>query len=173
MEPGADSRGRPRSPMADIERWSKPASYHADWLERAKIIARHLHGCASVLDLGAGTQMLRPLLPGVRYVPVDVVSLGPDTIRVDFDRPWDAGMLPQADGVAIAGLLEHIADPLGTIARLRGIGRVWAVSYMDSRRHRHALVPLEALEQAFSDAGMRVDKVTQWRGQNVYRLERA
>lgn len=155
--------------MADTERWGNPRSYLPEWIGRAHIIARYLHGCDPVLDLGAGTQSLRPLVKA-RYIPADVVSLGPDTLTIDFDGQWSADDLPAVEGVAIAGLLEHVKDPLGVIRKLRGVGKVWAVSYMDSTRHRHKLVTLRELEQAFADAGKTVQAVERWNGQNVYRL---
>lgn len=157
--------------MADVERWGKRESYLPDWLTRAKIIAGFLEDCETVADLGAGTQMLRPLVRG--YVPVDVVSLGPDTVQVDFDKPWSKEDIPSCEGLAIAGLLEHVRDPLGLIRGLSGLGRVWAVSYMDSRYHRHDLVPLDELTKAFKDAGMVVTRTADWARQKVYRLERA
>lgn len=157
--------------MADIARWSDPKSYSGQWLQRAEIIAGYLSECQSVLDLGAGPQILKPLVKG--YVPVDVVNLGQDTIQIDFDSEWNIQALPNTEGIAISGLLEHIADPLGLINKISGLGQVWAVSYMDKKKHRHQhLVTIEQLEQSFSDAGLKIAKQTVWRNQNVYKLIR-
>lgn len=157
--------------MADIPRWSNPDSYSPVWVERTRIIAGFLRDCESVCDLGAGTQALRPLVRG--YIPVDMVSLGPDTVVVNFDEPWSASDIPNADGYAMAGLLEHLNDPLGLIAKIAPLGRVWAVSYMERRTlHGRALLPINALEKAFSGAGMRIASTATWKGQKVYRLVR-
>lgn len=105
---------------------------------------------------------------------MDAVSLGPDTVLIDFDMPWSVSDLPQCDGLAIAGLLEHVEDPLALVRKLRGVGEVWAVSYMDSEIHTDKpLVSLERLEAAFGDAGMSVTDSVWWRHQKVYRLIRA
>lgn len=158
--------------MIDVARWGQPSSYSARWIQRAIIISEYLKDCEHVLDLGAGTQILKPLIKS-RYTPVDAVSLGPDTILIDFDSNWSASMLPQCDGIAIAGLLEHLADPLDFISRLAPVGDVWAVSYMDSRHHTsHKLITLKRLEKAFNEAGLRVDQRKDWRRQAVYRLVR-
>lgn len=157
--------------MADIERWSKSKSYLAEWQGRAKIIAEYLKECNSVIDMGAGSQMLKPFIKG-EYIPVDVVKIKHDTILIDFDTDWDIDILPKSDGIAIAGLLEHIKDPLGFIRKMQPTGKVWAVSYMDSRKHRHNLVTLEQLENVFIDIGMVIKSKTTWQNQCVYKLVR-
>lgn len=158
--------------MADIERWGNPASYDPVWSKRSQLIAGFLSGCTSVCDLGAGTQTLRPMVKG-QYIPVDVVSLGPDTVTVNFDEPWDTQDIPVAEGYAIAGLLEHVRDPLGVIAGLAPLGRVWAVSYMDRvSLHGRPLLKLRELVRACQRAGMKVDRWVDWKGQRVYRMVR-
>lgn len=158
--------------MPDLERWADVRSYLPFWVGRAEIIGEYLAGCDPVLDIGAGTQTLRRFVTG-RYVPIDCVRLSDEAILMDLDSNWSAGDLPQADGVAMAGLLEHVGDPLEVIRRMAPVGRVWAVSYMDSQRHQgHRLVTLDRLESAFSEAGMRVERSCWWQAQKVYRLVR-
>lgn len=157
--------------MSDLSRWSKLSSYLPDWSQRSAIIASYLIGCNTIIDLGAGNQVLKPYIKA-SYIPVDFVSLYPDTIIIDFDSDWEIKSLPKADGIAIAGLLEHIKDPLAFIEKINSIGDVWAVSYMDSAKHRHSLISLTTLEQSFHEAGMKIDQVKRWNNQNVYRLIR-
>lgn len=158
--------------MPDLARWSSPESYLPNWIERSAIVGGYLSGCGSVLDMGAGTQTLRQFVTG-RYIPLDCVSLSDDAMLVDLDSEWSASDLPEAEGVAMAGLLEHVSDPVAVIRRVAPVGRVWAVSYMDSRRHQgHKLLTLEQLEAEFASAGMRVDQSCDWMGQRVYRLVR-
>lgn len=158
--------------MPDLKRWSAAESYLPQWIERSKIIGGYLAGCGSVLDMGAGTQTLRQFVTG-RYIPLDCVSLSDDAMLVDLDSEWSASDLPEAEGVAMAGLLEHVSDPVAVIRRVAPVGRVWAVSYMDSRRHQgYKLLTLEQLEAEFASAGMRVEQSCDWMGQRVYRLVR-
>lgn len=158
--------------MPDLKRWADRKSYLPWWEERAAIIGGYLADCESVLDMGADTQTLRQFVTG-RYIPLDCVSLSDDAMLVDLDSEWSASDLPEAEGVAMAGLLEHVSDPVAVIRRVAPVGRVWAVSYMDSRRHQgHKLLTLEQLESEFAAAGMCVDQSCDWMGQRVYRLVR-
>lgn len=155
--------------MPDLKRWADRKSYLPWWEERAAIIGGYLADCESVLDMGAGTQTLRRHVKG--YIPLDCVAMTTDTVVLNLDSDWRD--LPEADGVAMAGLLEHVSDPVAVIRRVAPVGRVWAVSYMDSRRHQgHKLLTLEQLESEFAAAGMCVDQACWWRAQRVYRLVR-
>ena len=151
--------------MPDLTRWGNPQSYLPRWVERASIVGAYLSECHSVLDIGAGTQSLKGYVKG-EYIPVDCVALSSETIILDLDSDWQASMLPYADGVAMAGVLEHVKDPLAVIRKMAPIGTVWAVSYMDSTKHTsHKLLPMKIIEKTFNEAGM-------WRNQKVYRLIR-
>lgn len=154
--------------MPDLKRWSAAESYLPQWIERSKIIGGYLAGCDSVLDVGAGTQALRRFVSG-RYIPLDCVRMSDDAIVMDLDSDWSD--LPEVEGVAMAGILEHVAKPRSVIRKM--VGRVWAVSYMDSCSHTaHELMPLAQLEAEFASAGMRVEQSCDWMGQRVYRLVR-
>lgn len=157
--------------MADIPRWGNPENYAPSWADRGRIIARYLAGCRRVADFGAGTHALQPLLRA-EYVPVDVVSLKPGTVVVDLDGEWQPELLPECDGIAVAGLLEHLRDPARFLWQIAGMGSVWAVSYMDAAKHRHPLLSASELESCFRAAGMIITEQTRWRHQNVYRLAR-
>jgi len=153
--------------MPDLKRWADRKSYLPRWEERAAIIGGYLADCESVLDMGAGTQTLRRHVRG--YIPLDCVAMTADTVVLDLDSDWCD--LPEADGVAMAGLLEHVADPVSVIRRVK-VGRVWAVSYMDSRAHARKLLTIDELEAEFADAGMRIDDSCNWMAQKVWRLIR-
>lgn len=158
--------------MPDLARWSNPESYFPSWSGRSAIVGSFLSDCRTVVDLGAGNQVLRQHI-SAKYYPVDCVALGPDTILIDFDGEWSIDQIPDCEGVAIAGLLEHIADPLGLIAKIAPIGQVWAVSYMDrDRQIDKSLLPLNKIEKAFQSAGFRIDDKAEWKRQRVYRLVR-
>lgn len=158
--------------MPDLARWGDPKSYLPRWVERATIIGSYLSECHSVLDIGAGTQSLKGHISG-KYIPVDCVSLSPETILLDLDSDWDSSILPKSDGVAMSGVLEHVKDPLEVIRKIALVGNVWAVSYMDSKKHpAYDLLTFKQIEAAFSDAFMKINKQTEWRNQRVYRLVR-
>lgn len=157
--------------MLDSARWSDPLNYAPDWKQRGRIIAQYLHGCRRVADMGAGTHALRALLR-CDYLPVDGVALKPGTVLADFDGEWPVDVLDGCDGIAVAGLLEHLADPARFIRQIAPFGSVWAVSYMDAAKHKHPLLSLADLEALFADAGMRVTDGMIWRHQRVYRLVR-
>jgi hypothetical protein len=158
--------------MADLTRWGNVASYLPEWVGRAQIVGSYLSGCLSVLDVGAGTQTLKRFVRG-RYIPVDCVKLTPDVITLDLDSDWTATDLPASDGVAMVGVLEHTKNPVSVIAKMAPIGSVWAVSYMDSKRHKnHKLISLGELEIEFARAGFDVEQSKMWNGQKVYRLVR-
>ncbi len=158
--------------MADLKRWGNPNNYHADWQERGRIVARYLAGCRRVADFGAGTHALQPMLTGAEYLPIDVVSLKPGTVVVDLDSDWNTGIAADCDGIAVAGLLEHLADPTRFLWQIAGIGQTWAVTYMDAAKHRHKLLTVAELECCFRAAGMAITDRARWHNQNIYRLAR-
>ena len=158
--------------MADIKRWGNPKNYHADWQDRGRIVARYLAGCRRIADFGAGTHALQPMLGGAEYVPVDVVSLKHGTVVADLDGDWNTLTIAGCDGIAIAGLLEHLADPARFLWQIADFGQTWAVSYMDAAKHRHKLLSPADLESCFRSAGMVITERARWHNQNVYRLAR-
>jgi len=94
-----------------IEQWRQNAlSSDHRWLKRAQTIVTFIEPGDVVLDLGAGDQKLRTLLPaGCRYIPVDCVDELPDTFVVDFNAAF---VLPAGpfDVIVAAGFLEYIQD---------------------------------------------------------------
>lgn len=110
--------------------WHEEPGYWRD-------VTRHFDAAAAVLDVGCGTGWLARHFP--RYTGIDgspdavgrAVSAGRDVIQGDV-----SGQLPFADasfdGVIIKDLLEHVADPAGTVREalrvLRPGGLVFASS---------------------------------------------
>ena len=157
------ARHRENFALRTSERWQPPAfAAPTSWSGRAIAFARRLLdlqaasawmdlkqelGSASgdVLDVGAGAQPYRPLLPAVaRYTAIDVTLADegfgyqmPDTVYFDSDR-W-----PIADGstdlVLATETLEHVVDPAAFLAEaarvLRPGGEVLLTVPFSARWH--------------------------------------
>ncbi len=97
-----------------VERW------------RLSHAARHLQQGASVLDLGCGTgDLVRHLPHDTEYVGVDTLESRVALARVRFpDKSFVVCDIEQADplsgwqfdAVALLAVLEHMADPVATLA---------------------------------------------------------
>ncbi len=76
--------------------------------ERAELVAKMIdwRGTISVLDLGAGSEPMRPLLPaGVTYYPVDYKQLTGNTLIYDFNQKQFPDI--RADVVILVGVWEY------------------------------------------------------------------
>jgi FkbM family methyltransferase len=118
-----------RSP--DASRWAHWEKLSEGASERALVVASALEGVASVLDVGAGRQALREVLPAsVRYRAVDLVGWTVDTFVADLDRgdrppgEWEA--------VVLSCVLEHLHDPLGVLTWAGVIARKVVVLYRET-----------------------------------------
>ncbi|HEY2324859.1 MAG TPA: class I SAM-dependent methyltransferase [Thermoanaerobaculia bacterium] len=97
---------------SDTRRWSDERELNPQWDERAQIVARHIPTGSRVVDFGAGRRSLERFLdPSCVYIPIDLVSRGPDTVVLDLNhRPLpDLGDL-HADVAVFAGVLEYVRD---------------------------------------------------------------
>lgn len=77
--------------------------------ERAELVAKMIDwaGVKSVLDLGAGSEPMRPLLPqGVEYYPVDYKQLTGNTLIFDFNQKQFPKI--KADAVALIGVHGYV-----------------------------------------------------------------
>jgi hypothetical protein len=107
-----------RIEATDLGRWRDGRNLQPQWDARAAHAARHVPPGAHVLDLGAGAQALRDLLPaGCRYTPSDLVARTPDTLIADLNR----GQFPPGrwDVVTALGVLEYIHRLDLRLARMR------------------------------------------------------
>lgn len=113
---------------SDIARWRDGRNLDPQWDVRAVRAARHVPPDAHVLDLGAGAQALRQLLPaGCRYIPSDLVARTPDTLVADLNR----GDFPtcRCDVITALGVLEYIHRLDLLLARMRQAAPRAIVSY--------------------------------------------
>lgn len=77
--------------------------------ERAELVSRMIDwtGVGSVLDLGSGSEPMRPLLPeGVEYYPVDYKQLTGSTLLFDFNQKQFPDI--KADVVILVGVQGYV-----------------------------------------------------------------
>lgn len=91
----------------DFARWENLDRF---WPERSEIIVNHIPQGSNVIDLGAGMQQLKEILPNnCTYQAVDLFARDDDTIICDFNQ----GEFPDIefyDVVVCQGLFEYIHD---------------------------------------------------------------
>jgi hypothetical protein len=97
---------------SDYQRWVKPDSCLAWWSSRTQRIAQLIPDGSVVIEFGAGSRLLEPLLASsCVYVPSDLVDRGPGTVICDLNkRP-----LPDLEY-----LLAHVAVFVGVFEYLSG-----------------------------------------------------
>lgn len=77
--------------------------------ERAELVAKMINwsGAKSVLDLGAGSEPMRPLLPkGINYFPIDYKQLTGNTLVYDFNQKQFPDI--RADIVILVGVHGYV-----------------------------------------------------------------
>lgn len=144
------------------------------WPARAAMVAAMVPAGSSVVDLGAGAEGLRGLLPaGCRYTPVDRVARGPETVVLDLDRD---PILGRFDVAVALGVVEYLEDPAGFLARVARVARVLLVSYVRPRHQgegwRNRWTPRELRAAARAAGWRRVRVVGRWEGSLIWRCER-
>lgn len=135
------------------------------WPGRAAAVARFIDAGSRVLDLGAGAQGLRAVLPpDCTYTPADLVLRTPDTLPFDMDQgTWPDG---RWDVAVMAGVLEYAGHPDQVLHRLRRVAPVALVTYQHGGALYGSLrspVSAGAFRAMASRAGWRTDRVGTWR----------
>jgi hypothetical protein len=119
-------------PPEEAQDWS-----HVEdrWHLRATKVAARIPPGSSVIDLGAGAQGLRDLLPpGCTYTPADLHRRTEDTILFDADSDeWPDG---RWDVAVMAGLLEHCADQEHVVGKVCGLADLVLCTYSHDGRFR-------------------------------------
>lgn len=112
----------------DMERWRDSRNLAPVWGVRSMRASRFIAPKARVLDLGAGAQTLKHLLPdGCHYTPSDVVARTADTAVADLNcREFPPGYY---DVVTALGVLEYVHDLSWLFERIRQAAPVAVVSY--------------------------------------------
>lgn len=149
------------------DRWSEVSNR---WPDRLEAVASHVPDGVKVLDLGAGSQALRELLPGRSYTAAD---------QPEFDM--NANRYPQGrwDVVVAAGVLEYADRPLEVLRATRKMAPTVLLTYqpLQGRLTRsraksgfHNHLTRTSLERMIRRAGFRPQKIGSWQSQFIYRL---
>ena len=136
-------------------------------------------GCR-VIDVGAGSQVVRTLLPdNCDYVPIDLVPRSPDTVVCDLNR--DA--LPEltADWLVASGVIEYVFDVHRLIGWVASVAPHIVLSYEtadeQTRYYRRARSWVndytgEQMRGLLNGHGLEVARTAKWKLQTIYWLNR-
>lgn len=97
------------------------------WQDRVAIVASVIPAGSRVLDLGAGSQVLRAMLPGCQYTAADKHARTPDTLPFDMDE----GTYPSGewDVVVLSGVLEYSPDAKALLRVARRLAPLLVLTY--------------------------------------------
>ena len=96
---------------------------------RSKIAARHIPSGSRVLDLGAGTMILKEFLSeDCDYQPCDLFSRCPGCIVADFNK-GEFPIREYYDWVTLIGLFQFLNDPIDLLKKCSEIARNMVVTY--------------------------------------------
>ncbi len=166
----------------DFARWSEPTNLLPHWDSRTLRMAELIPPGSSVLELGAGRQVLRAALPeGCTYTPSDLVSRGPDTLVCDLNarRLLD---FPAHDIIVLSGVLEYVDKVPRLVRHLAPRCRVamilsYAVTDTNPEdRARHGWVnhySAAALTRVFEAAGFRAAGAEHWQSQVIFTFRKS
>lgn len=166
---------------SDRWRWSNDTELLREWDERTELIASHIDAFSSVIEFGAGRQMLKGFLrDGCVYVPSDLVDRGGAFI---CDLNGDLPELTELyDYAVFAGVFEYVFDIERTVVWIASNARVIIASYapIDTvpeipRRHATGWVnhySVAAFQELFHRNGYSGGLIHRWRDQRVFRFER-
>jgi hypothetical protein len=137
------------------------------WPARMRMAAALIPPGSKVIDLGAGSQALRDMLPaGCSYTSVDLAN-------ADITCSLSVGELPEGFDVAVfLGVLEYLTDPEWALRQARRAARKAVVSCAHSHHSPHR-IPVDQFLRICRRAGWRPSVAGRWDGQTLYRLRRA
>lgn len=96
---------------------------------RSKIAAKHIPRGSRVLDLGAGTMLLKEFLSeDCEYQPCDLFSRCPGCIVADFNK-GDFPIEGKYDWVTLIGLFQFLDDPMALLRKCSKISKNMIVTY--------------------------------------------
>jgi Methyltransferase domain len=161
-------------------RWRRNQSLDAAWDERAMLMVADIPAGSRVIDVGAGSQVVRGLLPeGCDYVPVDLVSRSPDTIVCDLNRDALPGLA--ADWLVASGVVQYVFDVDRLIGWMASVAPRIALSYEtaddQTRYYRRARSWVndytgEQMRALLNGHGFEVTRTAKWKLQTIYWLKR-
>jgi hypothetical protein len=159
-------------------RWRDDQLLDAEWDTRTKLMVRDIAAGSRVIDVGAGRQVARAMLPsGSEYVPMDIVSRSPDTIVCDLNRD----KLPDlhADWVIASGVIEYVHDAAEFINWMSVVAPRIVMSYEvadgETKYYRRSQTWVNDFTSKqvlaiLRQQGLIVDDIATWRRQKIYWL---
>jgi hypothetical protein len=159
-------------------RWRDDQLLDAEWDTRTKLMIRDIAAGSRVIDVGAGRQVARAMLPsGSEYVPVDIVSRSPDTIVCDLNQD----KLPdlRADWVIASGVIEYVHDAAAFINWMSVVAPRIVMSYEvadgETKYYRRSQTWVNDFTSKhvlaiLRQQGLIVDDIATWRRQKIYWL---
>lgn len=167
-----------------VSRWRQSTRLDQDWNERTAMIASLIEDKSTVLEFGAGSQMLRTALPdSCTYIASDIVARNEQTVVCDLNAASFPD-IPRHDVAVFSGVLEYIFDVGRVIQHLSQTTKVIVVSYAPctertlSNRYRRLVngwvnaYGKPEFEQVFQDCGYRSDRELKWQNQYIWRFRR-
>lgn len=158
--------------------WRDDQSLDTVWDTRTKLMVRDIAAGSRVIDVGAGSQVARAMLPsGSEYVPVDMVPRSPDTIVCDLNRDTLPDL--RADWVIASGVIEYVYDAARFISWLPVVAPRIVMSYEaadgQTRYYRRSQswvndFTSEQMLIMLRQKGLRVDDTATWKQQTIYWL---
>jgi hypothetical protein len=162
-------------------RWLDDKSLDESWDERSILMAGDIRAGSRVVDVGAGAQALRSVLPpDCTYVPVDIVQRTPDTITCDLNRE-EPPML-SAYYLVASGVVEYINDAGRLVRWMASVAPNVVLSYEaadgESRSYRRRSGWVNdytegGIRELLSCNGLMVVDSATWRRQTIYWLSRS
>jgi hypothetical protein len=162
------------------DRWLDAQALDESWDERSRLMARSIPAASRVVDVGAGAQALRSVLPpDCIYVPIDVVSRTPDTVVCDLNHDQPPAL--SADYLVASGLLEYITDVARLIGWMASVAPNIILSYEGADRQSRSYRRRSGWVNDYTDSevrellrrhGLRIVESAAWRQQTIYWLAR-
>jgi len=138
-----DSRRDPAATMSYLDRWRDTTStWGEQHPQRALLTSQFIAGGQSVLDIGAGTMVLKRFLhKGCRYQPCDLFARSPECLVADLNKKE----FPQGryDWVVMLGVLQYIYDPAWAVEQCLKVANRAAIAYTPIFPFEHVSNSLE------------------------------
>ena len=165
---------------SDYSKWTPIESLSSDWDSRTIRIAKLVEKNSSVIEFGAGRQILNEHLPeNCRYIPSDMVDRGNGTIVCDLNG-IALPQFPECDVAVFSGVLEYVNDVSRLVSHLKqSVGTViasYAISETnaDRRRARGWVNDLSSKEliEVFTNLGFDAVHEEDWGTQRIFVFKR-
>ena len=173
---GISQRSGTDRPESDYERWQTEENLSSGWDSRTRQLAKLIEPGASVIEFGAGRQVLKTCLPeGCSYTPSDIVDRGSGTVVCDLnDETLPA--FQTFDVAVFSGVLEYVNDLPRLISHLSNYTDEICASYAvtetnkRSRRDQGWVNDYSSAQliDLFRQSGFDCRHTEKWRKQNIY-----